>query len=84
MFQQTIVFTSHNLVSTKSSYVTPKRLFVVLKMTMLLVPCEYGGLLFLLHSVEFSRIRNQMHPFPLLKLETNVPFQSLPFALYSL
>lgn len=63
---------------------TPTCLFVVFKMTMLLVLSEYGGLPFLLHSVEFSRIRNQMHPFPLLQLETNVLFQSLPFALCSL
>ena len=49
-------------------------------MTVLIVHSEYGGLLFLLRSVEnsFSRIRTQMHPFPLLQLETNVSFQSPP------
>lgn len=49
-------------------------LFFVFKMAVLTDLSEHRGLLFFLHSVEFSRIKNQIHPFPLLQLKTNVPF----------
>lgn len=55
-------------------------------MTVLIDLSECRGLLFLLQSVEFSKIGNQMHPFFFFATakDKDAVLESVPFALYPL